>query len=137
MFAGFLGGWEVVLILAVVLIVFGANNLTKITRGMGEGLFQFRKRMGGLPKDLDQEAHDAGESLGGIYGRPAAQALTPDNQTAELYDPAVFHNSERTSRATKRMRFRRWRRWRRLLWHSAFKRLNPKISDFMPWWKLW
>src|SRR5881396_540099 len=127
MFAEFLGGWEVVLILAVVLILSGAKNLPKITRGLGEGIFQFRKRVGSLPKELDQEAHDAGESLGGIYGRPAAQALTPDNQTAELYDPAVFHSQERTGRATKRMGFRGWRGWWQLFWNFVFKRWNSRF----------
>jgi len=120
LFADLLGGWEVVLILAVVLILFGANYLPKITRGV----FEFRKRAGRLPTDLDQKAHDAGESLGGIYGKPAAQALTPDNQTAELYDPAVFHSPERTGRGTKRMILRRCRRLWRLIRHFVFKRLN-------------
>ena len=109
MFAGYFGGWEVVLIFAVVLILYGAKKLPEITRGLREGFSQFRKRADRLPGELDRAAHDAGESLGGIYGRPAAQALTPDNQTAELYDPAAFQNPK-TSRATRRMRFRGWRR---------------------------
>src|SRR6266567_3785997 len=90
--AAIFGSWEIVLILAVSLIVYGANRLPEITRGVGGGFSQFRKHVGELPNDLDQEAHDAGESLGGIYGKPAAQALTPDNHTAELYDPAAFRN---------------------------------------------
>ena|SRR6266487_1546899 len=93
MFALFFGGWETVLILAVILILFGAKNLPGNTRGLGEGVRQFRKSCGEVSKELDQEAHDAGESLGGIYGKPAAQALTPDNQTAELYDPAGLSQS--------------------------------------------
>ena len=116
-----------VLILAVILILFGAKKLPQISRGLGEGVSQFRKSLGGLSKELDQEARDVGESLGGIYGKPAAQALTPDNQTAELYDPAVFHNQERTSRAMKRMRFRGWSRLWWLIWRFCFKHLNPKI----------
>jgi len=39
---------------------------------------------------VDQAGFDAGQNTGGTYGSPAAEALTPDNQTAELYDPAVF-----------------------------------------------
>jgi sec-independent protein translocase protein TatA len=81
--ATLLGGWEVLLILAVLLILLGAKNLPEITRGMGEWMSEFRK-------ELDREAHDAGKSAGGIFGKPAAEALTPDNQTGELYDPAVF-----------------------------------------------
>ena len=82
--ATLLGGWEVVLILAVLLILFGAKKLPEIMRGMGDGMSEFRK-------ELDRQAHDAGKSAGGIFGKPAAEALTPDNQTGELYDPAVFY----------------------------------------------
>ena len=115
-------GREVVLILAVILILFGARKLPDVARGLGQGFSQFRKCVGGLAKELDQEAHEAGASLGGIYGKPAAEALTPDNQTAELYDPAVFHkHEERGRRASKRTRFRRLR----LLWRLLFKQLKP------------
>jgi len=79
-----LGSWEVILILSLFLLLFGAKKLPGIMRGMGTGLSEFRKA-------LDQEAQDAGRSAGGIFGKPAAEALTPDNQTGELYNPAVFH----------------------------------------------
>lgn len=119
------GGWEGVLILAVILVLFGARKIPEFARGLGEGVSQFRKVVGGLPKQLDQEAHDAGESLGGIYGKQAAEALTPDNQTAELYDPAVLHNQDKTSRASKRLRFRCWgRRWRRIWWFVSKRFLH-------------
>src|SRR5438552_3723647 len=81
MLATFLDGWEVVLILAVVLILFGAKRLPEIAKGLGDG--------------IDTQAHDAGKSAGGIFGKPATEALTPDNQTAELYDPAVFRRGGR------------------------------------------
>jgi hypothetical protein len=55
---------------------------------------EFRKATRNLAEGLDDGARDAGESLGGIYGKPAAEALTPDNRTAELYDPAVLRDSE-------------------------------------------
>lgn len=119
MLADFFGAWEVVLVLATVLILFGAKHLPGLARGLGEGFFQFRK-------SLDQGAHDAGASLGGIYGKPAAEALTPDNQTAELYDPGVFNRVERSRRATKRMRFRRWLRLWRSICRSALQRLKAK-----------
>ena len=89
-----LAGWELVLILGVILVLLGARHLPWIARGFGEGLSQFRK-------EFDEQAHQAGESLGGIYGKPAAEALTPENQTAELYDPAVFHHREGTGRIAK------------------------------------
>ena len=127
MFAALLGGWEIILILAVVLILFGAKNFPKITGGLDDRVFRFLKRVGGLSSELDQEARDAGESLGGIYGRPAAQALTPDNQTAELYDPAVFHNQERTNGASKRIWLRCWCRLWRLIWHFVLKKRKSRV----------
>jgi len=81
-----LGAWEITLILALVLILFGAKKLPPLAKGLSQGLFEFRKA-------VDDEATEAGRSLGGIYGKPAAEALTPENHVAELYDPAVLENS--------------------------------------------
>jgi TatA/E family protein of Tat protein translocase len=78
-----LSGWEIILILALVLILFGSKKLPDLIKGAGRGLLEFRKA-------VDDESAEAGRSLGGIYGKTAAQALTVDNQVAELYDPAVF-----------------------------------------------
>lgn len=78
-----LGGGEIILILALPLILVFAKKLPDFWQGLGAGFSKFRH-------EVDQSAQDAGQSLGGIYGKPAAQALTPDNQTAELYDPAVL-----------------------------------------------
>ena len=105
MLATFLGGGEVILILTLVLILFGAKKLPDIMRGMGTGVSEFRKA-------LDQQAQDAGKSAGGVFGKPAAEALTPDNQTAEMYEPAVFHR-----------RNKRWsvRSLLRKLWHSLLR----------------
>ncbi|MCX8091520.1 MAG: twin-arginine translocase TatA/TatE family subunit [Verrucomicrobiae bacterium] len=43
MIAGMLGGWEIVLILAVVLILFGAKKLPELARGLGQGIREFKK----------------------------------------------------------------------------------------------
>jgi sec-independent protein translocase protein TatA len=87
------GGGEIILILAIVLILLGAKRLPDLAKGIGRGLFQFRKA-------IDDEATEAGRSVGGIYGKPAGQALTTENQVAELYDPALLQNqSERPRRS--------------------------------------
>lgn len=43
MFAGILGGWEIVLILAVVLLLFGARRLPELAKGLGQGIREFKK----------------------------------------------------------------------------------------------
>lgn len=87
-----LGGDEIILILALLLIVFGANHLSELAKGLGHGLFDFRKLLKRMFQSADDAATEAGRSLGGIYGKAAAQAIAQDNQVAELYDPAVLQN---------------------------------------------
>ena len=111
MFALFnLGGGEVILVLALILILFGAKKLPGLTQG------------------LDRRAQDAGRTLGGIYGRPSAQALTPDNQTAELYDPAVFHRSSRKHGALRNLARRC-----RVVWRRICKRIGSCIRASLNW----
>ena len=43
MFAGMIGGWEMVLILAVVLVIFGAKKLPELAKGLGQGIKEFKK----------------------------------------------------------------------------------------------
>ncbi len=43
MFAAFFGGWEMVLILAVVLVLFGAKKLPELAKGLGQGIKEFKK----------------------------------------------------------------------------------------------
>ena len=118
-----LGGGEIILIAALVLVLFGAKKLPEIGNGLGEGFRQFRKATCAVSKEFDQGARDAGESFGGIYGKPAVQALTPDNQTAELYDPAAFNHPDGTRRIRKRNWFGGWRRVWRLLMDFFSQRL--------------
>ena len=99
--AFFLGGGEIFLIAALVLILFGVKKLPDLISGLRLGISDFCKACKDARDELDQGAFDAGKSLGGIHGKPAAEALTSDNQTAELYDPAVFRNRERADRVAK------------------------------------
>jgi sec-independent protein translocase protein TatA len=113
----FLGGWEIVIIMALVLILFGVKWLPEIARGLGEGMREFRKAL----EDVDKEASDAGKSLSGIYGKPAAQALTPDNQTAELYDPAALRDKQTRDEARKKRQVSRLGRLCQRIWRWLLK----------------
>ena len=55
MFAGMLGGWEIVLILAVVLILFGAKKLPELAKGLGQGIKEFKK----ATREVSDEIHNA------------------------------------------------------------------------------
>lgn len=54
MFAGMLGGWEIILILAVVLILFGAKKLPELAKGLGTGIKEFKK----ATREVTDELHN-------------------------------------------------------------------------------
>ena len=75
-----MNGWEIVLTLSLVLILFGATKLPEIARGLREGASQFRKRVGALPKELDQEAPDPSNASDSLRPRaPNAPCQKPTN----------------------------------------------------------
>jgi sec-independent protein translocase protein TatA len=58
MFALFnLGGGEIILILALVLILFGAKKLPELAKGLGTGIKEFKK----ATRDVTEEMHSAME----------------------------------------------------------------------------
>ena len=50
-----LGPWEIILILLVVLLLFGAKRLPELARGLGQGIKEFK----GAMSDAKQEIEDA------------------------------------------------------------------------------
>ncbi|NOS71568.1 MAG: twin-arginine translocase TatA/TatE family subunit [Verrucomicrobia bacterium] len=106
MFALQISGRETILIVALMLIVVGSKRLPAIGRRFGEGM-----------RALDDDSIEAGKAVGGIYGKPAAEALTPDNQAAELYDPAAFSSKQRYFKAPKGGKVNRLVRFLTRVWH--------------------
>ena len=49
-----LNGWEIVLILAVVLVLFGAKKLPELAKGLGHGIKEFKK----ATRDVTDELHN-------------------------------------------------------------------------------
>ena len=52
-----LGGGEIILILALVLILFGAKKLPELAKGLGTGIKEFKK----ATRDVSEEMHSAME----------------------------------------------------------------------------
>ena len=50
-----LNGWEIVLIMAVVLVLFGAKKLPELARGLGQGIKEFKK----ATRDVTDELQSA------------------------------------------------------------------------------
>ena len=52
------GPWELVLILAVVLLIFGSRKLPQLARSMGSSITQFKKGLKEEPELLDEGKAD-------------------------------------------------------------------------------
>ena len=73
MLAGWFGGWEIILILAVVLILFGAKKLPELAKGLGSGIKEFKK----ATREVTDEIQNADT------GTPAPKT-PPANTTAQI-----------------------------------------------------
>ena len=49
-----MGGGELLIILAVILLLFGANRLPKLGRSLGSGIREFRKGFASVSDDKDE-----------------------------------------------------------------------------------
>ena len=56
--AGVFGGWEIVLILAVVLILFGAKKLPELAKGLGQGIKEFKKATNEVQNEITSAMDD-------------------------------------------------------------------------------
>lgn len=85
------GEAEIILIVSLTLTLIAVRAILPPGKGGSKLTRGFRRRLSAVRDATDDLASGAGRSVGGIYGRAAPQALTPDNQVAELYDPAALH----------------------------------------------
>ena len=68
-----LGGWEIILILAVVLILFGAKKLPELAKGLGTGIKEFKK----ATREVTDEIQNAQTGTPAKPVTPAAPPETP------------------------------------------------------------
>jgi sec-independent protein translocase protein TatA len=84
-----LGGGEVFLILAVVLILFGARKLPELAKGLGQGIKEFKK----ATREVSDEMHNAMEET------PPPQkkipAATVSNEPAQPAAPQTTTPSQK------------------------------------------
>ena len=64
-----LGAQELLLILVIVLVLFGAKRIPEIARGLGRSLQEFKKGV----RDVDSEVRDALDTTDKPASRPGSQ----------------------------------------------------------------
>lgn len=58
MLAGIFGGWEIVLILAMALLLFGSKKLPELAKGLGQGIKEFKKATREVTDEFQNAADD-------------------------------------------------------------------------------
>lgn len=86
MFAAFLGGWEIVLILAVVLILFGAKKLPELAKGLGQGIKEFKKAANDVTSEINRAADDDYSSRQVQY-RPPEKTIEASSSASQSSAP--------------------------------------------------
>lgn len=58
LFLGGIGGWEVFLIILLVVILFGAKRIPELARGMGKGIREFKDATRDVKDEIDKEVNE-------------------------------------------------------------------------------
>ena len=92
-FAALLGGWEIVLILAVVLILFGAKKLPELAKGLGQGIKEFKKATRDVTDELSSAMDDSPP--------PAPRRLPPAEVSSETQHSSTSATQPSSAPGTK------------------------------------
>ena len=57
-FLGGLGGWEILLILMVLLIFFGAKKIPELAKGLGKGIKEFKSATNEIKDEIEDSVKD-------------------------------------------------------------------------------
>ncbi len=87
-FAGAIGGWELILIFAVILLLFGARKLPELARGLGQAIREFRKASREVADEITTAPNNTGET-----GQPQNKSDEP-HRDSEAATPHKSLNSK-------------------------------------------
>lgn len=76
-----LGGGEIILILALVLILFGAKKLPELAKGLGTGIKEFKKATREVTEEVTNAMDDSSQPVKRLPSSPAA--TTPQTTQVE------------------------------------------------------
>ena len=80
---GQIGFTEIMMILLVILLLFGAKRIPEIAGSFGKGIKEFKKNMNDVSRDIREEISDDR-----LADRPRRDALPPERPAARADDEA-------------------------------------------------
>ena len=84
MFAAFLGGWEWIIVILAVLLLFGAKKIPELARGLGQGIKEFKKATKEVTDEIQNTPADTTAQTGKT---PAAAPSQPASTVPQNSNP--------------------------------------------------
>lgn len=81
-FIGGLGGWEILLIVLVLLIFFGAKRIPELAKGLGKGIKEFKDATKEIKDEIEKEDTRPVNHNKNVTERPVSDAVS-ENQVKE------------------------------------------------------
>ncbi len=81
-FIGGLGGWEILLIVMVLLIFFGAKRIPELAKGLGKGIKEFKDATKEIKDEIEKEDTRPVNHSKNVTERPVADPVS-ENQVKE------------------------------------------------------
>ncbi|HUA38401.1 MAG TPA: twin-arginine translocase TatA/TatE family subunit [Candidatus Sulfopaludibacter sp.] len=81
MLASIMGGWEWVIVILAVLLLFGAKKIPELARGLGTGIKEFKK----ATREVTDEIHNAAEEK---PAAPAKSVTDSQSQSGQTVPPS-------------------------------------------------
>jgi len=72
-----LGGWEWVIVILAVLLLFGAKKIPELARGLGQGIKEFKK----ATREVTDEIHNAAEEKPAVPTKSVSDSQSQPGQT--------------------------------------------------------
>ena len=85
MLAGFLGGWEWLIVILAVLLLFGAKRIPELAKGLGSGIREFKK----AAREVTDEVQNAADATS---DKPAAPTPAQPAQTVSQSPSSAANN---------------------------------------------
>lgn len=76
------GGFEIVILVLVILLFFGAKRIPELARGLGQGINEFRKASDDIKKEIDKGNEDVNKTT-----KPPTQTKEPASKEETKSDP--------------------------------------------------
>ncbi len=96
---GPIGIWELLIILALVLLIFGPRRLPEMAKGLGQAVREFRKGIRDMKKDFDDEAEGERPKGAPVASASTASAAAPATAGAGAAGAGAKENPEAAAAA--------------------------------------